>query len=138
MTAFAALTINDGAATPAAHTFSPVKIYPDGVAKYADKVGGIPVGFPVVSLQIREPNKQSKAYRVFGKVQLPVLEQTSASTSTGIQPAPTVAYNLFGNFDFTLPERSSKLERSHILAYTANAMAQAVVTAMVKDLDDVY
>lgn len=65
MTAFAALTaINDGQATPVAHTFSPVSIDAAGIAKWVDRVGGISIGFPTVTLSVREPSKSSRAYKV--------------------------------------------------------------------------
>lgn len=138
MTAFVAITLTDGAATPVARSFTPVRIDAMGVAKYADKSAGIPVGFPVVTLNLREPNKQSKTYRVTGKVDFPVLEQTSASTASGIQPAPTVAYRLLGNFDFTLPERSTLVDRKNVLALTKNLVAHALLTSMAVDLDSIY
>lgn len=138
MTAFVAITLADGQATPVNRTFTPVKIDVNGVAKYADKSAGIPVGFPLVTLSIREPNKQSKVYRVVGKVDLPVLEQTSASTATGIQPAPTVAYRLLGNFDFSLPERSTLADRKNIVALVKNLAANVIVSSMAADLDAIY
>lgn len=39
MPALAALTINDGQATPVAHTFSPVRLDEKGVATFFDRSG---------------------------------------------------------------------------------------------------
>lgn len=138
MTAFAALIINDAATTPVARTFAPVKIDALGVAKFAERSGGIPVGYPVITLSLREPNKQSRNYRILGKVVLPILEQTSASTATGIQPAPSVAYNCLGTFDLSLPERCTLQNRKDLSAFIRGLMAHAVVTALVNDLDTIY
>lgn len=138
MTAIAALTINDGKATPVAHTFSPVNIDQTGVAKWADRSGGIAIGYPTVSFSMRMPNKASRMYRVTAKVVLPVLEQTSASTATGIQPAPTKAYDLLCNVEFVLPERSTLDQRKDVIAYAKNYIANAVLTEAVLNFESVY
>jgi len=139
MTAIAALTLNDGAATPVAHTFSPVNIDQAGVARWADRSGGIALGYPVVSFSLRQPTKGSRNYRLTAKVVYPVLEQTSASTATGIQPAPTKAYDLAFNGEFILPERSTQQQRKDLLAFVKNYFANAsVMTAAVEQFESVY
>lgn len=139
MAAIAPVVLNDGQATPVAHTFAPVTIDQNGVAKWADRVGGISVGFPTISYSLKSPTTGSKAYKMNAKVTLPVLEQTSPSTSTGIQPAPTVAYNLIANVELVLPERSTLLDRQNLLAYVKNYLANAVViTAGVQNYETVY
>ncbi len=138
MTAIAALTLNDGKPTPVAHTFSPVNIDQAGVAKWADRSGGIAIGYPAVSFSIRQPTKASRMYRVTAKVVLPVLEQTSASTATGIQPAPTKAYDLLATLELVLPERSTLDQRKDLLAYVKNYIANSVLTSAVSDFESVY
>lgn len=139
MTAIAALTINDGQSTPLAHTFSPVNIDQSGVARWADRSSGVALGFPTVTFSQKVPNKASRAYKVNAKVVIPVLEQTSASTATGIQPAPTLAYNLLANVEMVLPERSTLQQRKDLLAYLRNYLANAaVITAAVENFESVY
>lgn len=138
MSAIASMTINDGAATPVAHTFAPVNIDASGVAKWADRVGGIALGFPVITALVKTPNGTSRNYRVSLKIVTPVLEVTSPSTSTGIQPAPTKAYDLIGTVEFVLPERSSLAERKNLLAYVKNFMANANVTNALESFESVY
>lgn len=138
MTAFAALTAADGQATPVAHTFSPVNIDAAGIAKWVDRSGGISIGFPVVTLSVQEPSKSSRAYKVTRKIVLPVLEVTSASTSTGIQPAPTKAYELINTSTWVLPERSTLADRANLVAYAKNIDALAVVTDAVKNYDPAF
>lgn len=138
MTAIAALTLADGQATPANKTFSVAGVT-DGVAKWENRAGGIPVGFPVVTFSMRRPTKGSANYKVVAKVQLPVLEQTSPSTATGIQPAPTKAYDLFATVEFTIPTRSSKAERSDLLAFVKNFLTNAaVVPPALQDFEPVW
>lgn len=139
MTAIAALTIADGQATPVNHTFNPVNIDSKGVAKWADRSGGIALGFPILTFSMVNPTKQSRNYRVQVKVVTPILEQTSPSTATGIQPAPTKAYDLIFNGEFILPERSTQAERNNILAYVKNYFANAaVVPPAVQSFEAVY
>jgi len=138
MTAIAAMTLADGQATPSNHTFSPVDIK-DGVAKWADRSGGIALGFPAVSFSMRQPVKGSRNFRLTMKVALPVLEATSPSTSTGIQPAPTKAYDLLFSGEFVLPERSTLAQRNDLLAYVKNFLANsAVIPPAVANFESVY
>lgn len=138
MTAIAALTLADGAATPVSHTFSPVNIDADGIAKWCDRSGGIALGFPAVTFSIRAPNKQSRVYGLTMKVVTPVLEVTSPSTSTGIQPAPTKAYDITFSVNASLPERSTLQQRKDAFAFLKNMLANAVMTQAVEQFEAVY
>jgi hypothetical protein len=138
MTAIAALVLADGQATPVNHTFNPVNIDQSGVAKWADRSGGIALGFPLMTFSMRNPSKTSRNYKVTAKVVVPVLEVTSPSTASGIQPAPTLAYNLTASLEMVLPERSTLGQRNDLLAYTKNALASAVLTAAVQSFESVY
>lgn len=138
MAAIANIVINDGKSTPVAHTFAPVTIDQAGVAKWADRVGGISIGFPTISYSLKNPNQGSRAYKLVAKVSLPVLEQTSPSTATGIQPAPTVAYNLLANIELVLPERSTLADRKDLFAFVKNALANAIFTNGVENFEAVY
>jgi hypothetical protein len=138
MTAIAALTLADGQATPVNKTFSPVNIDQSGVARWADRSGGIALGYPSVTFSSRAPTKGSRSYKVNAKVVVPVLEQTSASTATGIQPAPTLSYSLLANVEFVIPERSTLQNRKDLLAYLRNYLANAVITSGVQDFESVY
>lgn len=138
MTAIAALTLADGQTTPVNHTFNPVNIDNAGIAKWADRSGGIALGFPIVSFSMRSPTSSSRAYKVTAKVVTPVLEVTSPSTASGIQPAPTLAYNLIATVDLVLPERSTLGQRKDLLAYLKNYLANAVMTAAVENFESIY
>lgn len=139
MPAFGTITVNDGATTPVAHNFAPVEINSNGVAEYADRSGGIPVGYGIISIGLRKPNsKGNGVYKASVKVLIPTLEQTSPSTATGIQPAPTVAFTTAVHMDFLLPSRSVLQERKNILAYAKNALAHSTVSSVIQDLENVY
>lgn len=139
MPAIGNLTINDGQAAPVAHTFAPSGI--SGlVASYADRSGGIPVGYNTVDASLRPPSAQSreKMYLATVRIKTPILDVTSPSTASGIQPAPTVGYTPIAELKFWLPERSTLQNRKDLRAYAKNIMADAVVTALVETLENVY
>lgn len=138
MAALAPIVLADGAGVPVNHTFSPVNIDSAGVAKLVDRITGISIGFPAITMSVRSPNKGSKNYRVVAKIVVPTLEVTSPSTGTGIQPAPTKAYELLGTIEFVLPERSTLLERQHLLAYTRNFLANANLSSAVNTFETIY
>jgi hypothetical protein len=132
------MTLADGQATPANHTFAPVGIDQASVAKWADRSGGIALGFPAVSFSLRSPSKTSRNFRLTAKVVTPVLEVTSPSTSTGIQPAPTLAYNLVANVDIVLPERSTVAQRKDLIAFLKNYLATTTIQNAVENFEQVY
>lgn len=138
MTAIAALTLADGQATPVNKTFSPVKVDAAGVAKWVDRSGGIALGYPAITMSVREPSKGSRNYKVTRKLVIPVLEVTSPSTMTGIQPAPTLAYNMIQTCEWTLPERSTLSQRNDLIAFAKNFDASVVLTEAVKNFETVY
>jgi hypothetical protein len=115
-----------------------VKIDPAGVASWADRSGGIALGFPMASFSLRPPTAQSRVYKLTLKVVMPVLEVTSPSTSTGIQPAPTKAYDITGQVEIFLPERSSLQERKDLLAFLRDYLSEAIVTNAVQDFEAIY
>ncbi len=138
MAIFAPVVIADGKATPVNHTFSPVNIDALGIAKWTDRIGGISIGFPTITLSMREPSKSSRNYKVIRKIVFPVLEVTSPSTATGIQPAPTKAYELTNNSEWILPERCTPQDRSDLLAFAKNFDASAVFVDCIKSFETAY
>lgn len=97
-----------------------------GVATWVDRSGGIPIGYPKFTMSIRPPSKAARSYKVTFKLVQPTLEQTSASTMTGIQPAPTLAYNCIAIGEFVLPERSTLAERQKLLSQFASLLVRTI------------
>lgn len=139
MAAISSITLNDGQATPVAHTFNPDSIE-NGIATWLDRSGGIAIGYPSCTTSLRKPLKGSpkKIYQAQIKLTIPILEVTSPSTSTGIQPAPTRAFDMEFIGTFKLPERSAKTHRADVLAYAKSVLTTAVVKALIEDLENVY
>lgn len=137
MSAIANIVLNNGATPSVAKTYQPAMISSD-LVRYDDRSGGIILGFPRVSISNRMPNKSAKTYKVTLKIELPVLEQTSASTATGIQPAPTLAYTCLGVVDLVFPERATLAERKDTLAFVKNFLSNAVVQTAVENFEMPY
>lgn len=97
-------------------TMSPEGFILPGVTRWVDRVGGIAIGYPALTLSVRPPSKVSRVYKVTVKLTQPTLEQTSASTATGIQPAPIKAYDCTFVGEFLLPERSTLVERQQLFS----------------------
>lgn len=107
-------------------TLNPEGISPNGIAAWVDRSGGIAIGYPRLTLSVRPPTKASRIYKVQVKLVLPTLEQTSPSTSTGIQPAPTKAYDCTCVMEFFLPERSTLAERQKLFSEVASLFARTI------------
>jgi hypothetical protein len=136
MPTFANIVLADSAVVN--HTFAPGNIKGD-IATYADRISGIAVGYPTLSISLRAPlAKGARVYKATVKLLSPTLEVTSPSTGTGIQPAPTKGYDCTFIGDFLLPERSSVTNRADILAYAKNALAHATVKTVIESLENVY
>lgn len=144
------LVTND-AAVGINRTFDPLG-YVGEVARYVDRSGGIQVGYPSFSLAVRPPVNGARVNKVTLSLSLPTLEQTSASTASGIQPAPTKAYEHMCKVEFFLPERGARWERKALLlnlisllmpgvnasdGTPSNATATPVIGAVL-DLDKPY
>lgn len=133
-----AITLTDATpTTPVNRVFNPAKREGD-VFRYDNRASGIIVGYDTLTVSTRLPSKAAKSTKVTFKLSCPILEQTSASTSTGIQPAPTVAYTNIGEITLVLAERSVLQDRKNILAMMRDLIDEAIVTAAVETLDPPY
>jgi hypothetical protein len=119
-------TILNTVAVPLTDVFSPEGFVSPGVAKYVNRASGVAIGFPGFTMQVRPPTKESRIYKVTAKLVVPTLEQTSPSTATGIQPAPTKAYDVTAILEFMLPERSTRPEREYLLSYVKSLLAATI------------
>lgn len=146
MPSFGNIVLADGQPTPVNRTFVPAVIDQNGVAHYEDQAGGIPIGYGRLSISLKRPatstapgsNSRGAVYRAKIKLEIPVLEVTSPSTGSGIQPAPTVAYAYMSETSFIMPSRGTTQERDDLQVLTKNALAHATVTSVVTDLQSIY
>ena len=140
MPAFANLTLADGQASPANHTFYASHEEPSGVWNHVENAAANAIGYFYLKWSVKTPpiggkvSTQDRVYRVKQTVSCPTLESTSAATGSGIPPAPTVAYTCVSNVEYVLPERSTLQNRKDINAYTKNGLAHASWTAQSEQL----
>lgn len=123
------LVINDGAATPVARSFSPEKVAP-GESIFAERSSGVSAGF----LRLKVGLDPARANRPTNHVPIDLVMPT-LNTVNGVS---VVAYTARFQGKFILPDTMTAAERANIVALVANALDNALVRGMVKDLDPAY
>lgn len=139
MPAFAAFTINDGASSPAAHTFTPVSSE-NGVYVFQEQVGGIPLGYATVTCTtvragpMKDGTKSSadRKNKVRVGISVPTLE-TLGTNDAGYTPPPTIACIDRLNIEAIQPERSTLATRKNVTAFGSNLLAHATFKAIFND-----
>ena len=143
MPAIAPVTINDGAASPVAHTFTPLGKDDKGVYWFEQTtptptniLGAKRIGYS--QNRITDPKSALTGYSLVTlSVSLPTLE-TLGNTSAGITPPPTVAYTEVARISFRVAERSTTQERKDTRVLMANLLAHAMTVAAVDTLQPTY
>jgi len=107
-------------------TLTPDGIDSKGVARYVDQAQVILVGRSSFSISVRKPTSGSRMYKVTAKYLQPTLDVTSPSTGTGIQPAPSKAYEHQAVLEFMIPERGTVQERSDMFSHVMSLFATSI------------
>jgi len=129
MPAIAALTINDGQASPAAHTFSPVST--DGSkAQWADRSPTIPAGFRLISREVSPPSGNRTVYRITDGYMLPTVATVNGTDQVVRYSSAQLTLNIHP--DATLQERKD------LLAYVKNFLADSTVVTSVQNIEPFY
>ncbi|DAD52227.1 coat protein [ssRNA phage Gerhypos.4_61] len=143
MGAAVAITINDGATTPVAHTFTPIGKDDKGVLWFEQTTPTPvnPLGAKRISykqVRVLDPRNQltGKSKAVF-VVWVPTLE-TVSNNSAGITPPPTLAYLEESRHEFTLAERSTLQERKDTRTLAMNLLSNAQIVSAVDSLQVIY
>jgi hypothetical protein len=129
MPAIAALTINDGAATPVAHTFNPITTN-GSLAKWADRSPSIAAGFRTITEEVLEPSGQRTAYKITLGFYFPVVATVSGVDQVVRFGSAQVVFN-------TAPD-STLQERDDNLTYVINMLSHASVRSSVENLEPFY
>lgn len=141
MAQIANMVINDGQATPVAHTFAPAKALAD-FALFEDRVSGVYIGYNKLTMSLTRPkgssNQANRNLKLSIKVETPKLETVSNSTVSGIAPVPTISYRPVAELILTLPERCSLQDRKDLQAYVKNALNNAFVTDSIEKYELPY
>jgi len=97
-------------------TFSPERTLPNGFARWVDRSGGVPAGFPSFTLGIRNPSQGNRNYKVTATFVVPTLETLGTSSQSGYLPAQKVGYQGVARAEFVMPERMTLAERNTLLS----------------------
>jgi len=94
MSAIAAITVYDGAATPVAHVLQPVSVTRDKgkvSALWREQLTSVPL-YAQVSMVANIERLKSGVWKTEVRVEVPVMETVSGQNSAGYTAAPKVAY----------------------------------------------
>lgn len=132
MSARTNLVINDRAATPVAHTYSPDGDDTNGVHIFSEKTS-VPAGNPRYTAALRNSNGK---YRPSVKLQIPVVQ---TQTINGIT-SPVVVRTAYAEVNFTFDALSTSQERADAVGLLVNSLAaaQTQVNDMIVNLSDIY
>jgi len=133
MSTQADLQLYDGQSTPVLKTFS-ARGADLNLAVWKDVSGGIGIGLPSVTLSYRETDGTNGAYRVEGRITIPVLETLSGGAD-GYAASPKVAYKMFGKIELIAPNRATLQNRKDLKAFIANLMDHAVMSGTFQDFN---
>jgi hypothetical protein len=124
-----ALSINNGAASPVAKSFAPERVSPD-LSTFTERSAASSAGFIRLSTIFSPASAKRSTNRISLKLDLPVLQTVGGVNS--------VAY--VGRFEgtFIVPDTMTTAERADLAAFVANALDNAQVRGMIKDLDPMY
>jgi hypothetical protein len=132
------IVLTDAATTPVNHTYFPLPTLKNQILSWIDRTQAIVLGQNRLTLDQKPSTRQSPVRKYHWKLETPVLEVTSPSTATGIQPAPTLAYTLIGNIELVAPDRSTLQERKDLLAQLRDLIDESIVTTQFQDGDNIY
>ena len=144
MSAVANIVLNDAQGTPVAHTFIPLGPDQSGTWWWEDQTGTSPLGYNRISMQLVRNTKSAagssageSTSRIKVGVHTPKME-TLSNNSAGLTPPPTVAYTPRCAVEFIISDRSALQDRKDLRKYVDFLMAEAQLTNMVENLQNVY
>lgn len=141
MAQIANIVINDGQATPAAHTYAPAQTATD-YALLEDRASGMYIGYNKLVFSLQRPKGDARSatrnLKLTLRVETPKLETVSNNSASGIAPAPTVAYRPVVEVTATIPERATLQDRKDLQAFMKNLMAHASVTSAFENYELPY
>ena len=132
MSARTNLVVNDRAATPVAHTFTPDGDDSNGVHVYSEKTA-VPAGNPRYTAYLKNGNGK---YRPSLKLSIPIVQ---TQTINGVS-SPVVVRTAYAECNFVFDALSSEQERADCVGLLVNSLAssQTQINDMVVKLSDIY
>lgn len=128
MPAIASLSINDGQATPAAHTFA-VGTTDGQAAKWIEKSAAASTGYFPLTYSVRMGKTPTAANVVEIGITMPTLDGTSVN---GVMRKSSASVR------FNFAQTASQQEMKDLVAYVTNFLSNATVKAAIPALDPFY
>lgn len=124
------IAIQNGAATPANVTFA-VEQVSTNLSVFADRASGIGAFFRRLKLSLAPANSRSSVNRSKLSIECPVY----VTDTSGVKK---LAYVNRGSVEFIFNEMATDDERKDVYAFAKNALANASITATLRDVDPQY
>lgn len=126
----ASITINDGASTPVAITFTPISA-DAGSVTFADKRKTAKAFWPKLTVTFDGEKPSRRTDHVSYEWEYPMTQ-----TVDGVEVVYDTARFTRGRF--ILPSGMPKADRDHLHAFVANGLGVAQIKALVSDLDPMF
>jgi len=123
------LSINNGAATPVAVAFAPERVSPD-LSTFVDRTSGVSALYPRISVKFSPASGNRATNRVDIDLDLPVGATVDGITTVG-SVGRVRCYAV-------IPDTFGASDRANLAAFFANALDNASIRAVLKDLDPMY
>jgi hypothetical protein len=137
------IVINDGAATPVLHTFTPMGKDKNGVLWFIqvapaplNRLGAKRIGYkvdtdPTLSKQLVSVTKSQYSFMY------PLLE-VLGNAASGLTPPATVAYTLMARLAVERPDRALTQEAKDLRAIAINFLTSSMATSNIDDNNPTY
>lgn len=123
------IVINNGAATPVSKSFLPMSVS-TAESIFTERSAAFPQAYPRIVAAYSPANGGRKTHRIGLKVDLPVVELVA-----GVE---VVTRTLRFDGSFIIPDTATSSSRADLCAFVTNALGNALVKGLIKDLDPLY
>lgn len=137
MPQIAAISINDGQATPVPHVFNPIATMPSPLYK-RNGVAVPVVGMEGLTINTKLAKESNGVNKIDVELTLPVMEQATGGTSSGYVAPPGVAHVERFKGTFFFHQRSDKAGRKDLRVLAANLLLHAAMASAIDDLEQPY
>lgn len=120
------VVLNDGAGTPVAVTFTPIKASPD-LSMFKDRRLAKLAYWPEITVSTSLPTTKRDTTRSEVRVAIPVVDAISGLVTDTIR----------GSVVFTIPQVAAASDVNNAYAFMANSLSNALIKAALRDIDPI-
>lgn len=144
MPQYSTLTLGDGQAPTVNHAYTVQSVKPDLIS-FSEKQSGVPfIGWPELVIRHRAPIIQrgrktaDGVFREEFTLKIPVMDTTSPSTASGVQPVPTVGFVNQVKVTFLVSERATDQQKKDLRALVVSVINSASVRTQVENSEGIW